>query len=111
MPRVYRKLRSAGQDVPRYNLQTAEFLAWGDNLIWWPTPFPLEQAEAAWEAYRDPVLAEWRDYWKCFRILPACFAQRVFDKQPQIPLPKADGCARSFIEGIELKVRDYLKGR
>lgn len=107
MGRAYRRIRSAGQDVPQCNAQTIEFLESGDNLIAWPTPFPVEQAEAAWHAHRHHVLEAWQLYWRAHGTLPACFGERVFDGAPQISTAGLDQWTRSRIASIEATVKEF----
>lgn len=107
MGRAYRKIRTAGQDVPQCNAQTIEYLETGDNLIAWPTPFPVEQAEAAWQAHRHHVLESWGDYWRSHGILPACWAERVFDDAPQVSTALLDSWTRDRIAGLEATVKEF----
>lgn len=100
MTRLYRKLRSAGQDAPPLNIQTTETLMWGGCLITFPTPFPMEQAEVAWQAHRGNVLEAWRDYWRPYGVLPVCWAQLTFEGRTQIDTTGLDGYVRDRIASI-----------
>lgn len=98
--RQYRRLRAAGQDAPPCNFQTLEYLQWGGCLITWPTPFPMDQAEAAWEAHRHHVLEVWREHWKPHGVLPACWAALKFDGVSQIETKGLDPWLRDRIGSI-----------
>lgn len=98
--RQYKRLRAAGQDAPPFNIQTAQILQWGGCLIAWPTLFPVDQAEAAWQAHRHHVLEAWRVTWQGYGILPVCWAERVFDGTPQIETKGVDKWARDRIASI-----------
>lgn len=100
MARLYRKLRTAGQNIPPFNIQTSQILQWGDCLIAWPTEFDMSQAEAAWEAHRHHVLEEWRIYWQRYGVLPACWAELKFDGTPQIETKGLDRWLRDKIASI-----------
>lgn len=100
MTRAYRRLRTAGQDVPPCNRQTLEYLQTGGNLIMWPVPFPESQAAAAWDAHRHHVLEDWRGYWAPHGILPACWADLKLDGVAQIETAGLDPWLRDRIAGI-----------
>jgi len=100
MARLFRRIRTAGQDVPPCNIQTLEVLKWGGCLIAWPTPFPMDQAGAAWEAHRHAVLEAWRAYWQPHGVLPVCWAERKFDGAPQIETTGFDKWTRDRIHSI-----------
>lgn len=100
MARVFRKIRTAGQDVPPYNVQTAEVLQWGGCLIAWPTEFDMSRAEAAWEAHRHRVLEDWREDWEPYGVLPRCWAQMTFEGLPQIETNGLDPSLRDRIASI-----------
>lgn len=98
--RKYKRLRAAGQDAPPFNIQTSQILQWGGCLIAWPTPFPMDQAEAAWEAHRHHVIEEWELYWKPYGILPACWAELRFDGVAQIETKGLDPWLRDRVASI-----------
>lgn len=98
MSRAYRRLRTAGQDVPACNRQTMEYLQTGGNLIMWPVPFPESQAAAAWEAHRHHVLEDWRI--RDDGALPMCWAQLRFDDAAQIETKGLDPRLRDRITSI-----------
>lgn len=100
MARLYRRLRTGGQDAPPLNIQTMQILQWGDCLIAWPTPFPVDQAEVAWEAHRHHALEGWREYWKPYGILPVCWAELKFDGVSQIETKGLDPWLRDRIASI-----------
>lgn len=100
MARLFRKIRTAGQDVPPFNIQTSQILQWGGCLIAWPTPFPMDQAGAAWEAHRHRVLEDWRTHWKPHGVLPACWAELRFDDVLQIETKGLDPWLRDRIARI-----------
>lgn len=109
MGRAYRKIRTSGQDVPQCNAQTIEYLETGDNLIAWPAPFPVEQAGAAWHAHRHHVLEAWGEYWRGHGILPVCWAERVFDNEPQVSTAGHDKWILERIAGLEATVREFKR--
>jgi len=100
MARLFRRIRAAGQDVPPLNIQTLETLMWGDCLISWPTPFPMDQAEGAWEAHRHHVMEAWREFWKPHGVLPACWAELEFDGVAQIATTGLDKSLRDRVASI-----------
>lgn len=100
MARLFRKIRTAGRDAPQFNIQTLETLKWGGCLIAWPTPFPMDQAEAAWRAHRHRVLEDWRDYWKPHGVFPACWAELQFDDVLQIETAGLDPWLQDRVASI-----------
>lgn len=86
--------------MPPCNIQTLEVLQWGSCLIAWLSEFPVDQAQAAWEAHRHHVLEAWEPYWKPHDILPACWAQLKFDGAAQIDAAVLDTWARVRIAGV-----------
>lgn len=117
--RRYRVVRSAGQDAPKYTMPLAAALEWGQDLFFGgkgsgisvPAGFDLDMAlaELAWSVHRHQVLAHWAEYWAPIGPAPTCWAQRVFDHEPQIQKPK-DPWMRDRWQDIELQVSLALDG-
>ncbi|MGA8862197.1 MAG: hypothetical protein WBM09_12140 [Gallionella sp.] len=101
-----RQLRAGNQHLPPLNPQTKEYLLFGANLIAWPAPFPKEQAEGAWRAYRMQVERDWAAH--CARMLEGaavrCFAARVFDNVRQVEPSGLSPRVREFVASLEATV-------
>ena len=111
MARVFRRLRSSGQDVLPCDLRTIEFLQEGVNLIRHLQQFPVERAKETWEAHREYILADWRiERQKSGDVQYVCFGARVFDKTKQILRRGLDDRTLEKIAFIEDRVWEYKHG-